>query len=354
MTGRLIRYSDAVRETLDLALERDPSVYVMGLGVPDPKGVFGTTLGLQERHGTERVLDMPTAENGMTGVAIGSAIVGMRPVMVHQRIDFALLAVEQIVNQAAKWHYMFGGRMRVPIVIRLIVGRGWGQGPQHSQSLQSWFAHVPGLKVVLPARPYDAKGLLAAAIEDDAPVIIIEHRWLHHVVGDVPEEWYTQRIGPVRVARPGHDATIAATSYMVLEALRAAEMLAPAGIDVEVLDVTSLRPLDTETIAASARKTGHFIAADTGWPAFGAAAELVAVVAENAFGSLASAPVRVGMADAPVPTSPALSQHSYPRSRDLVAAVARQLGLDFETLDLGDEPPSAPLDVPDASFAGPF
>src|ERR1700712_4498681 len=176
--ARQRKFFEAVNEALDQCMTADPNVYVMGLGVPDPKGIFGTTLGLQAKHGAQRVMDMPTSENGMTGVAIGSALVGMRPVMVHQRFDFALLALEQIVNQAAKWSYLFAGQ-RVPITIRLIVGRGWGQGPQHSQSLHAWLAHVPGLKVAMPATPSDAKGLLVAAIEDNNPVVVIEHRWLH-------------------------------------------------------------------------------------------------------------------------------------------------------------------------------
>src|SRR5439155_14037220 len=227
---RDLKFFQAINEALDLCMASDPAVYLMGLGVPDPKGIFGTTLGLKEKYGPARVLDMPTSENGMTGVAIGSALVGMRPVMVHQRIEFALLAVEQIVNQAAKWHYMFAGQMRVPMVIRLVIGRGWGQGPQHSQSLQSWFAHIPGLKVVMPASPYDAKGLLISSVEDNNPVIFLEHRWLHNTFGAVPEGVYRVPLGKARVLRSGKDLSFVAISYMVLEALRAAEILARFGI----------------------------------------------------------------------------------------------------------------------------
>src|ERR1700722_19529669 len=211
--SRELKFSQSIHEATDLCLAADPSVYLMGLGVPDPKGVFGTTLNLREKYG-DRVLDMPTAENGMTGVALGSALCGMRPIMVHQRLDFALLAVEQLVNQAAKWHYMFGGQKSAPIVIRLIVGRGWGQGPQHSQSLHSWFAHIPGLKVVAPATAYDAKGLLISSIEDNNPVMFIEHRWLHGITGNVPEGMYRVPIGKSRVVRTGKDITIVGISYM--------------------------------------------------------------------------------------------------------------------------------------------
>ncbi|HEY9765762.1 MAG TPA: alpha-ketoacid dehydrogenase subunit beta, partial [Chroococcales cyanobacterium] len=221
MNRRELTYSQAINEALDQALERDPSVYLIGEGVPDPKGIFGTTLGLQEKFGSARVMDMPLSENGMTGVAVGSALMGLRPVMVHQRLDFALLALDQIVNHAAKWHYMFAGQQSVPLVIRLILGRGWGQGPQHSQSLHSWFAHIPGLKVVMPTTPHDAKGLLMKSIEDDNPVIFIEHRWLHDIKGEVPTEPYGVALGSCRVAREGKDLTIVSASYMTLEALKA-------------------------------------------------------------------------------------------------------------------------------------
>jgi len=231
MTQRKLRYCQAVNEAIDQCMAKDPNVYIMGLGVPDPKGVFGTTLGLQEKYGSSRVMDMPTAENGMTGIAIGSALVGMRPIMVHQRIDFFLLAMEQLVNQAAKWHYTFGGKSSVPLVVRLIIGRGWGQGPQHSQSLQAWFAHVPGLKVVMPTTAYDAKGLLISSIEDNNPIVFLEHRWLHNMVDYVPEETYRVELGKCKIMRAGTDITIAALSYMSVEALKAAEHLKKFGID---------------------------------------------------------------------------------------------------------------------------
>lgn len=347
---RTVTYAEAIREALGLALERDPSVYVIGLGVPDPKAIFGSTAGLQERFGENRVMDMPASENGMTGVALGSALGGMRPVMVHQRIDFAVLALEQLVNQAAKWHYMFDGRMRVPLVVRMLVGRGWGQGPQHSQSLHSWFAHIPGLKVAMPVTPADAKGMLLASIEDDGPVIFIEHRWLHNGTGDVAEGWYTTPIGPARIAREGSDATVLASSYMVVEALTAASALADVGVEVEVVDVRALRPLDTTTIVASARKTRHVLVADTSWQTAGMSGELVATVAEHAFDALRQAPRRLTMPDVPVPTARGLSRFSYPRAGDVVAVVADMIGL--------ARPPEVPepehLDVPDASFTGPF
>ncbi len=351
--AREIRFSQALNEAVDQCMSRDPRVVLMGLGVPDPKGIFGSTSGLQKKHGPNRVMDMPCSENGMTGVCVGAAVSGLRPVLTHQRIDFALLSMDQIVNQAAKWHYMFGGKMKVPLVIRMIIGRGWGQGPQHSQSLQAWFAHVPGLKVVMPATPYDAKGLLVSAIEDDNPVVFLEHRWLYNIKGPVPEEVYRVPLGKARLAREGANVTIVATSYMTLEALRAADELKKTGISAEVVDVRTLRPLDSKTILDSVRKTGRLVVADTGWKAVGFAAEVVAQASEQALGDLKAPPVRITLPDCPAPTSPALADGYYPRAVHIAAAVRKMLKQDVGEL-LDSHPAGQPLDVPDMSFTGPF
>lgn len=355
--SRQLTVAQALREATDLCMAKDDAVYILGLGVTDPKGTFGTTAGLEAKYGSRRVLDMPTAENGMTGIAIGSALVGQRPVMTHQRMDFALLAMEQIVNQAANWSYMFGGRVSVPLVIRMIVGRGWGQGPQHSQNFQTWFAHVPGLKVVVPTTAYDAKGLLISAIEDDNPVIFIEHRWLHSALGDVPEGLYRIPIGKARIIREGSDVTIVAASYMTAEALRAATWLERNGVEAEVIDLRSLRPLDGDTILQSVSRTGRLIVAETGWRTFGFGGEIVSSVVERGFDRLVAPPKRIALPDHPTPTSPALSTGYYPRAVDVVNAVA-ELGLipipsiSALSLELGDE--SVPHDVPDPLFRGPF
>jgi len=351
-SSRQLTFAQALNEAVDQCMARDPSVYLMGLGAPDPKGIFGSTNGLQSKHGAARVFDMPASENAMTGVAIGSALVGMRPVMSHQRVDFALLAIEQIVNQAAKWHYMFAGQASVPMVVRMIVGRGWGQGPQHSQSLQSWFAHVPGLKVVMPATPHDAKGLLVASIEDNNPVIFIEHRWLYNISGLVPEDLYRVPLGQARVAKEGSDLTIAATSYMTIEALKAASVLEGAGVHAEVVDLRSIRPLDEELILSSVRKTGRLIVADTGWRTAGVAAEVVARVTEEALSALKAAPRRITLPECPAPTTAALANDYYPRPSDIVAAAWEMLGLPESTRPAVEEPER--LDVPDVSFTGPF
>ncbi len=352
MGNREIKYFEAIREAIDQSMQKDPTVYVIGLGVPDPKGIFGTTIGLQKKYGPERVMDMPCSENGMTGVAIGSALVGMRPIMTHQRVDFALLSLEQIVNQAAKWHYMFAGQLKVPLVIRLIIGRGWGQGPQHSQSLESWFAHIPGLKVVMPATPFDAKGLLISSIEDNNPVIFIEHRWLHSLSGHVPEKMYRVPIGKPKIVRKGSDITLVATSFMVVEALRAQQYLERMGIEAELIDLRTLRPLDDTLIISSVKKTGRLLVVDTGWTSFGVGAEIIARVTEKGFSYLLAAPRRIGLPEVPTPTSAALSNLYYPQADDIIRAVLKMLKKNIR----GSIPKlhDGPLDIPDISFTGPF
>lgn len=352
MASRLIKYSEALREAQAECLAHDPQVFLMGLGVPGPTGIFGTTRGLVEQFGADRVLDMPASEGGMTGMALGAAISGYRPVVVHMRVDFAVLSMETIVNQAAKWHYMYGGQMRAPLTIRMIVGRGWGQGPQHSQSLQAWFAHVPGLKVVMPATPSDAKGMLISAIEDDAPVIFIEHRWLYDVVGDVPEGLHRTPLEGARVLRKGSDVTLAALSHMSIESLHAAEMLAGIGVSAEVLDLRSLSPIDRVSLARSVDKTGRLVVSDTAHVNFGATAEVAALAVEDCFDALKSAPARIGLPHVPTPTTPSLADAYYPRAIDIARAA---LKLCERTDNLVDAPPSGRWrDVPDASFRGPY
>jgi pyruvate/2-oxoglutarate/acetoin dehydrogenase E1 component len=351
---REITYAKAILEATTQCMAEDPSTYIMGLGVPDPKGIFGTTLGLKDQFGDKRVLDMPVSENGMTGVAIGSALVGMRPIMTHQRIDFMLLALDQIINNAAKWHYMFGGKMKVPLTIRLLIGRGWGQGPQHSQSLQAIFTHIPGLKVVMPFTPYDAKGLLVSAIRDDSPVIYIEHRWLHNITGEVPEEIYTVPLGKARIVKEGKDISIAASSHMVLEAMQAADYLEKDGITSEIIDIRSLKPLDDETIIASLKKTGRLLVADDGCRINGFAAEIIATITEKAFGYLKSPPQRLTLPDLPTPTSPALANLYYPRIIDIINVARSTFNLPKKTEEELGIRHEQPLDVPDKSFTGPF
>jgi pyruvate/2-oxoglutarate/acetoin dehydrogenase E1 component len=350
---REINYAEAIREAYTECLARDPRVFLIGLGVPDPKGFFGTTLGLQEKFGSNRVMDMPCAENGMTGIMLGSALNGMRPVINHQRLDFALLSLDQICTQAAKWHYMFGGVMKMPLVTRMILGRGWGQGPQHSQCLHSWFAHIPGLKVVMPSTPHDAKGLLISAIEDENPVVYIDHRWLHHVTGPVPAGHYTVPIGPAHHMRAGKDLTIVSFSYMTLEAIQAAGQLAHLGIEAEVLDYRSLRPLDRDSLRQSLAKTGRLLVVDTAWATAGMSAEILALAAEQSFGHLKVAPRRICLPECPTPTAPALANHYYPRAGHIVATAREMFQLPPDPVDLA-VPAGVELDKPNPAFTGPF
>lgn len=352
---RKITQAEAIREALEQAMAEDERVILIGEGVPDPKGIFGTTSGLQARFGTARVFDMPLAENGMTGICIGAAISGMRPVMIHQRIDFALLCMDQLVNTAAKWRYMFAGQVSVPLVIRVIVGRGWGQGPQHAQSLQALFAHVPGLKVVMPSSGCDAKGMLLAAIRDDNPVIFIEHRWLHGIVDDVPSLPYTVPLDKAAIRRTGKDATVVAFSFMVVEALLVAKALADLGVDLEVIDARTVRPLDMTTIIESVDRTGVLIVADTAWKTGGVAGEVVAGVAEAAFNSLRRPPLRVALPDFPAPTSHHLTKDYYPDSFHLARAIVAHLDINVPDAELVSRLfRSTPHDVPQREFCGPF
>ncbi len=317
-TGRVISYRDALFEATDQALARDPRVFVMGEGVDDPAGVFGTTKGLKEKYGAERVFDTPIAENSLTGFAAGAAMAGLRPILIHSRMDFMLLSFDQLVNHACKWSYMFGGQVRVPLVVRTISARGWGSGAQHSQCVQGMLMSVPGLKIAAPATPYDAKGLLISSIIDDSPVLFVEHRWLYKTMGDVPESLYAIPFGKGVVRRPGSDVTIVAVSYMQVEALKAAEKLeAEDRISAEVVDLRTLKPLDETLLFESLAKTGRLIVADTGNKTGGAASEIAAVVAEKAFSLLKKPIVRIGCPDAPTPASDVLEKAYYPDSETI-------------------------------------
>lgn len=357
MKKRELTYAAAIREAFDIALARDRQVFLIGEGIPDPKGAFGTTTGLQEKYGPSRVMDMPVSENGMTGVVIGAALGGLRPVLTHMRIDFSLLSMDQIVNTAAKWFFMYGGQKPVPIVIRMIIGRGWGQGPQHSQSLQALFAHIPGLKVVMPATPADAKGLLLSAIFDNNPVIFIEHRWLHSMQGVVPRGYFVTPIGKARLVQTGTDVTLITTSYMTAEGVKASSMVKEADISIEHIDLRSIKPLDRHAILASVSKTKRFIVADTGHVTMGVGSEILAMVAEAGI-PLRSAPARVASPDFPAPTSWKLARDYYPTAITTAEKIVRMMGVAPTRMKkiLAPHLPvkSSKLDQPDPSFIGPF
>lgn len=318
---RIITYAEAVREATEQEMARDPSVIVLGIGVDDFKAVYGTTRGLQEKFGRERVFDTPLSEDGMTGLAIGAAFAGLRPIHVHIRMDFVLLAMNQITNIAAKARYMYGGAVSVPIVVRSVIGRSWGQGAQHSQGLHALFMHIPGLRVVAPSTPYDAKGCLIQSIRDDNPVMFIEHKLLYATQGEVPDADYTVPLGVADVKRDGRDITVVATSRVVHLAMAAADRLATQGIEVEVVDPRTLVPLDEEAILASVKKTNRLVIAQEATPRCSVASEIAAIVTERAFDDLDAPIARVTALPTPVPFAPALEQHVLPDEEKLIAAV---------------------------------
>ncbi len=350
---RKLTFSEAINEGLHEAMSQDNNVICYGLGIDDPKRIFGTTDGLVEKFGDKRVFDMPTAENAMTGIGIGASLNGIRAVMTHQRLDFFLLAMDQLVNNAAKWHFMFGGKCSVPITIRLILGRGWGQGPTHSQNLQAWFAHIPGLKVVMPTTAADAKGMLISSIFDDNPVIFLEHRWLHNLEGYVPEGDYRENIDEAKVLSQGNDITIVSMSYMTIEAIHARDFLLEQGVTCELIDLRSVRPIDWETIFNSVSKTGKLLVLDTGTTTCSVSGEIIARVATERWQTLTSAPKRLAMPEYPEATSPGLTKELYIRSEHIVAEVAMILGLEIDIDDLKLSR-SQPHDVPGDWFKGPF
>jgi len=320
---RKISYAQAINEAIYQAMERDNRVFLIGQGVKSPWYVGNTTRGLLEKFGPERIIDTPVSENGITGVAVGAAIAGMKPIVVHPRMDFMLYAADPIINEAANWHYMFGGKLSVPMVIWAIINRGGEQAAQHSQALQAIFAHIPGLKVVMPSNPYDAKGLLISALKDENPVLYIDDRWLYKLKGDVPEEIYTVPIGKGQIIKKGKEVTIVANSYIVWEATQAVKGLVKEGIDAELIDLRSLKPLDTELLFASVKKTGRLVVVDVGWKTCGVAAEVSALICENIFKYLKAPIIRITLPDTPAPASFALEQLYYPRAKDISEVVKK-------------------------------
>ena len=259
-------FAAGIKEAIFQAMQEDDEIICFGLGVTDPKGVFGTTKGLEDHFGSNRVFDTPTSENAMTGVAVGAALDGIKSVVTHQRLDFFLLAMDQLVNGAAKWRYMFGAQHSVPITIRLIIGKGWGQGATHSQNLHAWFAHIPGLKVIMPSNPFDAKMLLYSSRLDPNPVIFLEHRWWHDITGEMPQLAKPVDISCSKVVQIGSDITIVSMSYLTLEALTAAKHLHRYGIETEIVDLRSVKPIDFDTIFASLDKTKRLLVLDQASP----------------------------------------------------------------------------------------
>jgi pyruvate dehydrogenase E1 component beta subunit len=321
----IITYREALRQALIHEMDRDESVYVIGEEVALYQGTFRVTEGLLARYGPRRVIDTPISEAGFSGVGIGSAIVGLRPVVEFMTMNFAIMALDQLLNHAAKYHYMSGGQLRVPIVFRGPSGPGRGLAAQHSQSLEAWYAHTPGCKVVLPATPADAKGLLISAIRDENPVFVLEHAGLYTLRGEVPDGEYVVPLGTASVMRPGEDVTIVSYSRMAQTCLRAAEKLAEEGISAEVIDLRSLRPLDIETVASSVRKTNHAVVAHEAWRFCGAGAEIAAEIYEQAIDYLDAPVERVAGEDVPMPYAQNLERLAVPDINRVVAAAKRTL-----------------------------
>jgi pyruvate dehydrogenase E1 component beta subunit len=347
---RLLTYVDALREGVQQEMQRDPRVFLFGLDVDDHKAIQGSTRGLVDDFGPERVFGTPLSEDAMTGIAIGAAMAGMRPIHVHIRMDFLMLCMNQLINIAAKSRYMYNGQVQVPLVIRSMIGKSWGQGAQHSQGLHAMFMHVPGLKVVAPSNAYDAKGCLIAAIRDNNPVIFVEHRLLYSTDAFVPEQAYEVGFGKARVCAPGDAITIVGISNMLVECMRAHELLADININAEIIDPISLVPLDIETIVQSVRRTGRLLVVDNAWTNCGASAEIVARVAERT----SDKPMqfhRMGYAPTTCPTTPVLEREFYPDPAKIAQAAFAMVR------------PGAPAWQPDperaklayqAKFRGPF
>jgi pyruvate dehydrogenase E1 component beta subunit len=312
MSVRELTYGEAVREALAEEMRRDPRVFLIGEDVAEAGHPFKVLTGLVQEFGTKRVIDTPISEPGYAGIGVGAAMTGMRPVVDVMFGDFVTLAMDQIVNQAAKVHYMSGGKLRVPIVFRTTLGASRRSAAQHSQSLHAWVSHVPGLKVALPSGPYEAKGLMKTAIRDDSPVVVFEDKMMYRMKGPVPDGDYTIPFGVAEIKRPGTDVTIVATSSMVQVALEAAGMLEAIGVSAEVIDPRTTYPLDRETLIESVRRTSRALVVDEGYERYGVTGEIAAVIAEGAFYHLDAPVKRIGAMDVPVPFSPVLEDLTVP------------------------------------------
>jgi len=349
-----MNYVEAIKLAQRQVLREDEKTFILGLGASDPKGMFGTNLGLVEEFGDQRVMDAPLSENTLTGVSIGMAAMGFKPILVHHRLDFTLTAFEQMVNQAAKWFFNSGGKSHLPLLIRMVVGRGWGQGPTHGQSLQTMFAHIPGLKVVMPATPQDAGDMIVGGVIDGNPVIYIEHRWLHGIKSDVTQPFQRYKIGLARISKPGNDFTIVANSYAVVDSLLAARFLENKGVSCEVIDMRSILPWDKDLILKSIAKTRRVLIADTGHKSFGVTGEIISTIVEELWGQLDGKPLRVGFPDVPVPSAPGLSKDYYPGPAEIAMEICNSVGIVLSAEELRQLRGDGPYDIPRQGLVGPF
>tara|TARA_B100001250_G_C19796044_1_gene788762 strand:- start:500 stop:1579 length:1080 start_codon:yes stop_codon:yes gene_type:complete len=359
MQNRKNSFIDAMSEAFVQSMQKDKNVVILGEGVTDVKGIFSSTNAALKKFGRERVIETPVSENALTGIQVGMSLLGKKPILMHARVDFSLLGFDQLINNASKWHYMFGGKMNVPIVIRLIIGRGWGQGPQHSQSLESVFSHFPGLKIVVPSTAKDCKGLMIASIFDKNPVVFIEHRWLHYYSSNYKKNFYKIDLNnSIDLKKRGKDLTILSSSIMLIESLKSAKILKKYGIDIEVLDLRVLRPLKLDKLFSSLKKTKKFIFVDNGWKTFGVGSEIFASILEKKI-ILKNNPKRLACKDYPTPSSHHLNKSYYVTIKDICEEVCESLSvkknIKYKILNECEEIMSkVPHDLPDLNFKGPF
>lgn len=345
-------FSAQINRAQSHALHRDPQMICMGLGVDDPLGIFGTTKGLHKKYGKHRVFDIPTSENALTGVGIGAAIHGTRVLMTHQRVDFFLLAMDQLVNNAAKWHYMFNGQMSVPLTIRLVIGRGWGQGPTHQQNLQSWFCHIPGLKVVVPSVSGDVGKLLYWSIMNNSPTIFLEHRWLHNQsCSEVADSEYELVPEFTKLRVEGEDVTILCNSYLVLESLKSQSMLSKIGVTCDIIDLSQPNDINWTLIERSISKTGRCIVCDIDHLYCSLSSEIITQIVERSFDKLKAPPKRLGLPEHPEPTSRYLTIDYYINANKITQAVGSMLNVDVRAILM---PEPTHHDIPGDWFKGPF
>ena len=360
--SRVISYNSAILEALDQMMTLDKKIVIIGEGVPDPEGIFGTTINLQKKFGPNRVFDSPLSENAITGICAGLSIYGFRPVLIHQRIDFSLLSMDQIVNNIAKWHFMFNKQQNIPIILRLIIGRGWGQGPQHSQSLHNIYASIPGLQVAMPTSPSDAKGMLISALKQNNPTIFIEHRWLQNIKEIVPKKIYSTPLTKAKLIKRGKDFTIVCFSYMTIEALRATKALKHLDIHCDLIDMRSVSPLDISRVLHSVTKTRKLLIADVGHSLMSIANELAFEINKKLFKILKSPIQKISLPNYPAATSHHLTKDYYPGSKEIFDIILQSEKIDFKKLNKNMKntimdilkPHKKPHDVPDTDFFGPF
>ena len=353
MKNKNLKFSEAINIALDYSLKKDKNLICYGLGVNDPKRVFGTTQNLLEKYGESRVFDVPNSENTLMGIAVGAGLNGTKSIITHQRLDFFLLAMDQLVNSASKWKYMFGLKKSLPITIRLIIGRGWGQGPTHSQNLQSWFYHIPGLKLVCPSNPKDAKELLINSIFDPNPVIFIEHRWLHNSIGPVKKKEKLSKLMLNKVFKKGKDITIISNGYLTIEAIEASKILkSNFGISCEIIDLNVIKPLNLDLILRSVKKTKRVLLLDTGMTTGSISSDILAKIVQKNFKQLKAAPQILGLPDVPVPSTFDGAKF-YPRSQEIIQVILKILNIK-KKLNKNLFKVAYPIDTPGLWFKGPF